>query len=139
MIACPIQCCLAVLSVYDRNFYFIGSSQTIANDDLTACGDSVETIHICTVQMLQCILSASRIQCVAVRQERHSALLLTQDLPLLLHNSGEEMPCLPSSPKCILIATNFPSISMSLIPAAIQSFFSLSSWLVPTGHRKSVK
>ena len=32
-----------------------------------------------------------------------------------------------SSPKCILIATNFPSISISLIPAATQSFLNLSN------------
>ena len=43
---------------------------TVTDDDLTSGCDRVKSVKICTVQMLQCILSASRIQRVAVRQER---------------------------------------------------------------------
>ena len=40
---------LAVLSVYDRNFHLVGSSKTVTDDDLTAGGDRVEAIEVCTV------------------------------------------------------------------------------------------
>ena len=68
----------AVFSVYNRNFYFIRSSQAISDDNLTSGRSCIKTIEICTVQMFQCILSASRIQCITVCQKRHSALLLAQ-------------------------------------------------------------
>ena len=69
---------LAVFSVYNRNFYFIRSPQTISDNNLTSGCSCVKTIQICAVQMFQCILSASRIQRVTVCQERHSALLPAQ-------------------------------------------------------------
>ena len=40
---------LAVLSVYDRNFHLVGSSKTVTDDDLTAGGNRVEAIEVCTV------------------------------------------------------------------------------------------
>ena len=52
---------------------------------------------------------------------------------------GRRYARLPSSPKCILIATNLFSMSMSLMPAARQRRRSFSVMLVPTGQRKSVK
>ena len=51
---------------------------------------------------------------------------------------GRRYARLPSSPKCILMATNLFSMSMSLMPAARQRRRSLSVMLVPTGQRKSV-
>ena len=74
------KCCLTVLSIYNRNFHFICSSQSISDDNLTACCNGVKSIQIRTVQVLQCILSASRVQCIAVRQKRHP--------PCSLHRSA---------------------------------------------------
>ena len=68
----------AVFSVYYRNFYFIGSSNSVTDDDLASGCDRVKSVKICTVQMLQCVLSASRIKGITICQERHSALLLTE-------------------------------------------------------------
>ena len=45
----------------------------------------------------------------------------------------------PSSPKCILMATNLPFISIVSMPARRQSFCNFCKLFVPTGHRKSVK
>ena len=72
------KCGLAVFSIYNRNFYFIGSAKSVANDNLTACRNCIKSIQICTVQMFQCVFSASRIQCIAVCQKRHTTLLFTQ-------------------------------------------------------------
>ena len=52
---------------------------------------------------------------------------------------GRRNAMLPSSPKCILMATNLPSMSIFLMPAAVQSVFSFCSRLTPTFTRKSVK
>ena len=51
---------------------------TVTDDDLASGCDRVKSVKICTVQMLQCILSASRIKSITICQERHSALLLTK-------------------------------------------------------------
>ena len=72
------QCSLTVLSIDDRNFHLIRSAQSITDDDLTSGCDRVKSIQIRAVQMLQCILSASRIQGITVCQKWHSALFLTQ-------------------------------------------------------------
>ena len=59
----------AVFSVYYRNLYLICSSKSISNNDLAACSNGIKTIEVGTVQMLQRILSTSRIKSVAVCQE----------------------------------------------------------------------
>ena len=58
-----------VFSVHYRNFYFIGSSNSVTDDDLTSGCDRVKSIKICTVQMLQCVLSTSRIKGITICQE----------------------------------------------------------------------
>ena len=55
------ESCFAVFSVYDRNFDFIGSAETVTDDDLASGGDRVETVQVCTVEVIQGIFSASRI------------------------------------------------------------------------------
>ena len=72
------QCSLTVLSIHNRNFHFICSTQSVTDDNLTSGCSRVESVEICTVQMLQCVLSASRIQSIAVCQKRHSSLFFTQ-------------------------------------------------------------
>ena len=55
------QCCFAVFSVDNRNLNFIGSSQSISDDNLASCGNGIESIQIRTVKVLQGIFSAARI------------------------------------------------------------------------------
>ena len=40
---------LAVFSVYDRNLHLVSSAKTVTDDDLTAGGNRVEAIEVCTV------------------------------------------------------------------------------------------
>jgi len=55
------QCCFAVFSVDNRNLNFIGSSQSISDDNLASCGNGIESVQICAVKVLQGIFSAARI------------------------------------------------------------------------------
>ena len=54
------------------------SAKSITDNDLAACCNCIKAIQICTVQMLQCIFSAARIQSIAVCQKGQSALLFAQ-------------------------------------------------------------
>ena len=47
------QCCFAVFSVDNRNLNFIGSSQSISDDNLASCGNGIESVQICAVKVLQ--------------------------------------------------------------------------------------
>ena len=67
-----------VFTVLDRHFYFIGATQAVADDNLTACRNRVIAIEVGTVQVFQCVLTAARIQRIAVRQERAAAQFLDQ-------------------------------------------------------------
>ena len=68
----------AVFSVYYRNLYLICSSKSISNNNLAACSNGIKTIEVCTVQMLQSILSASRVKSVAVCQKWQPALFFAE-------------------------------------------------------------
>ena len=68
----------AVFSVYYRNFYFIGSAQTVSDDNLTTGRNGIKSIQICAVKMFQRILSAAWIQRIAVCQKRKTALLFAE-------------------------------------------------------------
>ena len=72
------QCCFAVFSVDNRNFYFIGSAQTVSDDNLTTGRNGIKSIQICAVKMFQRILSAAWIQRIAVCQKRKTALLFAE-------------------------------------------------------------
>ena len=67
-------CRLDVLSFY-RDLHVVGSLQTVGYDHLTACGEWAVSVRIGGVHMLQSMFSLPYIQCVAVREERHPALL----------------------------------------------------------------
>ena len=69
---------LAVLTIYDRYLDLIRSAQSISDQDLTSGGNTVESVQVRTLQMLQRILSASRVKRIAVSQKWHTTLLLTQ-------------------------------------------------------------
>ena len=72
------QGCLTVFSVCHRHLYLVCSAKSITDNDLAACCNCIKAIQICTVQMLQCIFSAARIQSIAVCQKGQSALLFAQ-------------------------------------------------------------
>ena len=67
-----------VFAVLDRHFDFIGSSQAVADDDLTARRDRIIAVEVGTVQVFQGMLTAARIERIAVRQERAAAQFLDQ-------------------------------------------------------------
>ena len=60
---------LAVLTVYDRYLDLIRSAQSVSDQNLTSGGNTVESVQVRTLQMLQRILSASRVKSVAVCQK----------------------------------------------------------------------
>ena len=71
-------CSLAVLAIYNRNFYLICSANSIRNNNLTTGRNCIKSIQVRTVEMLQRIFPASRIQCIAVGKKWLATLLLTQ-------------------------------------------------------------
>ena len=66
----------AVFRIFYRNLDLIRTAQTVGDDDLAARCHRVEAVVVCTVEMLESMLAAARIQCVAVREERDTALRL---------------------------------------------------------------
>ena len=62
-----------VFAVFNGDFNFICTAETVANDDLTACRHRVVAIEVGTVHMFQGMFTAARIEGVAVRQERTTA------------------------------------------------------------------
>ena len=58
-----------VFAILDRHFDFIGAAQAVRNDDLTAGGHGPEAVQLGAAQVLQRVLTAARVQRVAVGQE----------------------------------------------------------------------
>ena len=69
---------LAVFAVRHRHLHLIGAAQAVGDDDLTAGGHGPEAVQLGAGQVLEGVLSAARIQGIAVSQEGHTALLLAQ-------------------------------------------------------------
>ena len=67
---------LQILAVPDRHLHLVCPAQSVCDDDVTAGCDGIEAIQLRAGQMLECILTASRIERIAVRQKWHSAILL---------------------------------------------------------------
>jgi hypothetical protein len=57
------------------NFYIVGAFQAVPYYDLTACGHSVESVVIGGIQVFRGGFSVTRVQSVAIRQKRHSAVV----------------------------------------------------------------
>ena len=72
------------LAVVDRHFHVVSASQAVADDDGTAAGDVVEPVLRRCQQVLQGVLPATRIEGVAVGEERLAAQLLHH----IHHRSG---------------------------------------------------
>ena len=68
--------CLAVLAVRHRNLKVIRAAETVRDQNLTSGRNGIESVDIRAVQMLQRVLAGTGIERVAVREERHTALLL---------------------------------------------------------------
>ena len=71
-------CFFYVFPIFNGYFYFIGTAQAVADDDLTARRDRVVAVQVGTVQMFQGMLAAARIEGITVRQERFAAQFLHQ-------------------------------------------------------------
>ncbi len=71
-------CRLADFTILYRHLHIVGSLQSIANNDLTAGGNTVKAVDIGTFNMLQGVLAAAWIKGVAVCQKRQSPLLFYQ-------------------------------------------------------------
>ena len=69
---------LDVLAVLDRHLDIIRAAQAVADDDLAACRHRVEAVEVRAVHVLERVFAAARIECVAVRQEGHAALLFDE-------------------------------------------------------------
>ena len=69
-------CFFTVFAVNDGNRYIIRSFKTVGYDYLTSGSNGIETVDVCAVQMLERMLSAARIESVAIRQKRKSAKIL---------------------------------------------------------------
>ena len=69
---------LDVLAVLDRHLDIIRAAQAVADDDLAARRHCVEAVEVRAVHVLERVFAAARIECVAVRQEGHAALLLDE-------------------------------------------------------------
>ena len=54
-------CSFAILTVYNGNFDLVCSAKSIADQNLTASADGVESVQVRTIQVFQCILAAARI------------------------------------------------------------------------------
>lgn len=69
---------LDVLAVLDRHLDIVRAAQAIADDDLAARRRRVEAVEVRAVHVLERVLAAARIERIAVRQERHTALLFDE-------------------------------------------------------------
>ena len=78
MMARPIFAVLQYSPFGHRHLHLIGAAQAVGDDDLTAGGHGPEAVQLGAGQVLEGVLSAARIQGVAVGQEGHTALLLAQ-------------------------------------------------------------
>ena len=128
---------LAVFAVRHRHLHLIGAAQAVGDDDLTAGGHGPEAVQLGAGHVLEGVLSAARIQGVAVGQEGHTALLLAQvghDLGVV----GAQIGQVAQLAEMYLDDDEPASMSMFLMPAAMHRRRSLSVRLVPTGQRKSV-
>lgn len=67
-----------VFAVLDRHFDFIGSSQAVADDDLTARRDRIIAVEVGTVHVFQGVFTTAWIERIAVRQERAAAQFFDQ-------------------------------------------------------------
>ena len=69
---------LAVFAARHRHLHLIGAAQTVGDEHLTAGSHGPEAVELGTGQVFQRVLAATRVQGIAVGQERHTALLLAQ-------------------------------------------------------------
>ena len=61
---------LAVLTIGNGNDDVIGSAKTVSDDYLTSRSNRIKAVDVCAVHVLESILAASGIKCVAVGKER---------------------------------------------------------------------
>ena len=54
-------CGFTIFTVYNGNFDLVCSAKPIADQNLTASADGVESVQVRTIQVFQCILAAARI------------------------------------------------------------------------------
>ena len=68
----------AIFCIFYRNFNVICSAKSVTDNDLTACGNGVKSVQICTVHMFQGIFTASWIKSITVCKKWHAPLFLTK-------------------------------------------------------------
>ena len=67
---------LYILAAYNRHFHLVGTLQTVADENRTTHGERSETILPSAIQVFEGVLSATRIEGVAIGEERLSAQFL---------------------------------------------------------------
>ena len=75
---------LYILTTSDWHFHFVSTFQTVTNQNRTTDSERSESVFPCTIEMLQGILTATRIEGVTVGQERAT----TQFLHYVYHGTG---------------------------------------------------
>lgn len=83
---------LYIFPAFYGNQFFIGSLQSIGNDDMAAGGKWGKTILVGCIYVIQGILSTAHIQCVAVREECLAAEFFDYPLPPLRRSWDADMP-----------------------------------------------
>ena len=68
----------AIFCIFYRNFNVICSAKSVTDNDLTACGNCVKSVQICTVHMFQSIFTTSWIKSITVGKKWHAPLFLTK-------------------------------------------------------------
>ena len=67
---------LYILAAHNRHFHLVGALQAVANQDRTSHGERSEAVLPSTIQVFEGVLSATRIEGVAIGKERLSAQFL---------------------------------------------------------------
>ena len=100
-----------------RHFHLVGACRPSAISTWQPVVMGQKAVELGAVQVLQRILRLPGYR-VLQSVKGHTTLLLAPGLPPPLRSWGAEEARLPSSPKCILMAMNRPSISIWRMPAA---------------------
>ena len=104
------------LAAHHRHSHLVAALDAVCDDDLASRGQGIEAVETRRIQMIQPVLPSAYIQGVTVGEEGLATRSFTKSATVLAQ-LGRRKARLPGSPKCILIATNFRSKSISPIPA----------------------
>jgi len=84
-----------VFAAFDGDAVFVGAAESVCDDGVYAGREWVVAIHICGVEVVECVVSVADIERVAVGEEWHSAFrfnIIADDFSVLLAQKSHVSP-----------------------------------------------